>query len=202
MNNDTLTGMETERLGQAYRAVSSERTPAALDRAVLQHAREALSGSGRATSGGWLAPLSVAAALVLGVAVIIEMPASNRTGDADDEPHSTPSVVEEQASAPESQERPLRKTGSTVANPPRQGKVQIPAPTGAGNITLNERTESVDAGADDRISHCDSEDTSSADKWLSCIEALRDSGEVEAAESELLRLQDRYPERRRDRQLN
>ncbi len=199
MNNDTLTDKEAERLGRAYRAVSSERTPAALDRAVLQDAREALSGGGRATAGGWLASLSVAAALVLGIAVIIEMPASNRTGDADDEPRSAPSVVEEQASGPEPHDRTLRKAGSTAANPARQGKVQSPVPTGARNATLNERTESVDAGADVRIGHCDSEDTASADEWWSCIEALRDAGEVEAAESELLRLQDRYPESRRDR---
>ncbi|MEX1266786.1 MAG: hypothetical protein WEA08_07670 [Woeseia sp.] len=199
MNNDTLTDKDAERLSRAWRAVSAEHTPAELDRAVLQDAREALSDGGRAPAGGWLAPLSVAAALVLGIAVIIEMPASHRTGDADDETRSAPAVVEEHTSAPKPHDRSLRKAGSTVASPARQGKVQSPVPIGAGNDALNERTESVDAGADARIGHCDSEDTSSADVWWSCIEALRDSGEAEAAASELLRLQDRFPESRRER---
>lgn len=195
MNNDTLTDKEAERLGRAFRAVSGEQTPAELDRAVLQEAKAALSDGGRVTAGGWLAPLAVAAALVLGVAVLIEMPASNWTGDANDQPRSSPSRPEEQASAPLPADRSLQKAGATAANQVRQGKVQSPPPTDSGNNVLKQH---VDAGVEVRNSHCDSEDTSSADEWWSCIEALRDSGEVEAAEVELLRLQDRYPESRRD----
>lgn len=198
MNNGILTDKEAERLARAYRAVSGERTPVELDRAVLQDAREALSDGGRATAGGWLAPLAVAAALVLGVAVLIEMPASNWTGDAENELRSPPSRLEEQASAPKPHDRSLQKTGPAVANPARQGKVQVPASTDAGNNAFNEHAEAVDAGADVRNGHCDKEATSSADAWWSCIEALRDSGEAEAAELELLRLQDRYPESRRN----
>ncbi len=199
MNDDTLTDEEAERLGRAWRAVSDERTPGGLDRAVLQHAREALADGGRATPGGWLAPLAVAAALVLGVAVLIEMPASNWTGDADTGPGSTPPRLEEQVSAPLADDRSLRKAGSADANKARQGKVQRPASTAAGNDALNEHAGAVDAGVDVRNDHCDSEDTSSADEWWNCIETLRKSGEVEAAEAELLRLRERYPESRRDR---
>lgn len=198
MNNDTLTDKEAERLGRAWRAVSGERTPAGLDRAVLQDAKEALSDGGRATAGGWLAPLAVAAALVLGVAVLIEMPASNWTGDADNELRSAPSRLEEPATAPLPDDRSLQKTGPAVANPARQGKVQTPASTDAGNNVFNEHAEAVDAGVDVRNGHCDKEDTSTADDWWSCIEALRESGDADAAEAELLRLQDRYPESRRD----
>lgn len=198
MNDDMLTDKEAERLGRAWRAESDERTPAGLDRAVLQHAREALADGGRATAGGWLAPLAVAAALVLGVAVLIQMPASNWTGDADTLPGSTPPRLEEQASAPLVDDRSLRKAGSADSNQSRQGKVQSPASIAAANDALNEHAEAVAAGVDVRNGHCDSEDTSSADEWWNCIETLRESGEVEAAEAELQRLQERYPGSRRD----
>jgi len=179
-DDDTLTDTEAERLGRAYRAVSGERTPPGLNRTVLEDARKALAGGGHATAGGWLAPLAAAAALILAVAVLIEIPASDWAGDADNETRSAPSRLEEQASAPLADDRSLRKAGSTATNPARQGKVQ-----GAVQIDV-------------RNGHCDSEDTASADEWWRCIETLRNSGKVEAAEAEWLRLQERYPGSRRD----
>ena len=64
------------RVTRAYREAATETTPAAIDEAVLQQARQALSGNGwqrYAKSIHWLRPMAWAATIGLSLAIVLEL---------------------------------------------------------------------------------------------------------------------------------
>lgn len=195
-------------VSSAYRRLSDERTPPALDREVLKRAALATKNT-RFTQSAWLRPLAFAATLVLGVALLFEMQPSP-------EPTATPYTSAE--------ESPVAASGNTESsNKPRQ--VRDMAPVDAAALprrteadreealyrrrmevspeavrqSLPETAAPLAESAGQAGKYCGPEDTASVDAWWACIDALKKAGEAESAEAEIHRLHTHHPQLRDDR---
>jgi hypothetical protein len=90
-------------ISRRYREIGSENVPPELDRRVLDEARAAVAGGGRARSWlRWSAPLAIAASVVLVVTVVIESGVQNDASFATRQVAADKARVEQQSQAAES----------------------------------------------------------------------------------------------------
>jgi hypothetical protein len=177
----------------AYRAAADERTPAALDAAVLEAARAGL-GSSRSWRDAWFRPLAFAAMFVLSMTLlqqfddagILSVPGGtiDIDGTVNDATPVSADYFEEASRATAEQIRQLEDAAGQATpepSPPAVADAVVPvAITKSGSLLP----------AADR---CNDEQRSETARWWRCIEELEKRGLTEAAELELQALLEAFP---------
>lgn len=195
--------MNTERdthVSEAYREIANETAPVALDEQILGAARRAARtryGLARA----WMRPVAWAATIALSFAFILEM-----TYFSEDPPivdHAMP-VQEEQRvdreASPATVEESAKRTRAPVVAAPAFKVEDSPTLQEAGELA---GAASADAASKEALSssaapaggvYCGFEARQSTESWYACTLALRERGLDEAADAELERLLEAFPE--------
>jgi len=195
-------------LAKAWREASHERTPAELDRRVLQAARRAVPRRRGFLPAGWYRPLAYAATLVLGVALVLDV--TNRQP----EPGTLPATVAKPAPAAEaaadadSADVATRAATGARRQEDSPAREETPAPDAETRQRFEKSAENAgralseiaatapaasreEREADGRACDADSRATPAA--WWRCIEALGAGGRAQAAADERRLLEERFP---------
>jgi hypothetical protein len=204
------TEQDNQRVSDAYRDIATQTTPADLDEKVLQLAASPVP-SRYGMARAWVRPLAWAATIALSLALVLEI------GRFDEAP--TPALINEsrdQRVEPE----PLERTDADLMKAKEEKDAQhgiaakrapentpVPAAVDAEDMAVQQREADEPAAAASRArtslsyfappdeeGHCDAEMRAAAENWFACIEALREEGLTDAADSELEALREAFPD--------
>lgn len=222
-NNEARQDDRDARLSAAWRELSDETTPPALDRRILaEAAREAALHDERGPR--WTQPLAWAAIIVVTVTILLML--SDLPVPPDGMPAPTPAGQAPPGRAPEFRELSPGRADADRSfderNDDERGAAGAPAPesgrwaSSAGDSRPEPRQEAAtvpDAGtrapaasrklaapaelgavARDQAPSCDDEARSTPETWRDCIAALREAGRIEAADAELEALNAAFPD--------
>jgi len=171
MNTENRETQMPRPVGEAYRALSTERTPEHVNRAVLKQASAAVARSSSYPFAGWLKPVAWTAVIALSLAVVLEI--------AEIQTVSTPDPVT--PVLPPASKSELRNEESKAGR--EFTKIQP-----AQQPDAWERAESVAKPMARKASApragCDDAARASPDDWMDCIRKLRESGAAELADRE------------------
>ena len=171
-----------DRVSRAYRDLAVEKTPAALDRAVLAAAgRRARSGRANGWRGAWYRPVGLVATVGLCLALILELSRTDLTG--------TPPVGDARRLPADAFEAAGNRTAAEIERIGTGLSTSMP-PAGAEPAPADSPAESTRLPVED---HCSEEDRATASTWWTCIEDLEKRGLTAAAERELQALLEAYP---------
>ncbi len=206
-------------LTEAYRDLATESTSADLDDKVLQMAaRETRSRYGIARA--WVRPVAWAATIGLSLAIVLEVwqvipPA------AEPESAALSEVATEPLSADDSPATPPGGGAAEELGAAQQAPRELPAAKVSRSVELEDADafaakdirilEEAEMQARQRAgepgiaafsaisseageAHCDEAARETAESWYECIEALREAGEMEFADSELAALALAFPD--------
>ncbi len=189
-------------ISQRYRALGREEPPPELDRAILGAARRATSRH------RWYSSLAAAAVLIFAVALVVQI----ERQPPDQVPMSAPSAPvpappAQDKAAPQEREPPPR-TEQAPAAPPApapEPNANLAAPA-AGVAAEAERKRADETRAAPQLQRSTAAPRSAASaalrdeeppqRWLERIARLRELGQDEAADKELARFRERYPDYR------
>ena len=185
MSNDNRQAVNPDP-STAYRAVANERTPPALDRAVLSLAkREARVSAGSDWLNRWYRPAVFVATVGLSFALILELSETSKPGPPDSDLDSSINGVAPVAESPfqgaaDATARQVRRleidaNSSTSEPPPPMIESAVPASSSWSDTgSLLPATDS-----------CSDEQRANTASWWACIEELEKQGLTQAAEREL-----------------
>jgi hypothetical protein len=188
------------RISQRYRALGSEEPPPELDRAILAAARRATSRR------RWYSSLAAAAVLVFAVAIVVQM----ERQPPDQAPMNAPAQEREAPPAvparPAERRRAERAPYFAAEPPPAPAAAPAPAPNanvaapaaGVAADAERKRTDETRAAPQLQRSMAAPRTAASAEEppeqWLARIARMRELGQDEAADKELVRFRERYPD--------
>jgi len=178
-SNDEL---GNESVSAHYRAAATEKTPAALDRAVLARSRKAAnSKTAISWPQAWYRPAIFIGLVGLTLSLILEVTGPDATRPpASDIGAAFDDVVNEA-------ERQARDAESLAETSMRV------VPSSAVPVADAESSPVSDANLGEN-SRCSDEERSTASGWWQCIEELERAGRHDAAESELRQLLENFPD--------
>lgn len=156
-----------------YQDASRESVPNHLDDAVLERAAaEVARDRWQFRFHPWLRPLAVAATVTLSLTVLLEVMSSAPDDDQ---------IIEDFSSAATDASERMRALGETTAasRPP-------------GNPTAASGPGAIDALSAQR--YCSDSAIADAERWWTCILALREEGRLEEADAELQRMRTDFPD--------
>jgi len=181
-------------LSTAYRAVANERTPPALDRAVLTLAKqETRVSAGSDWLYRWYRPAVFVATVGLSFALILELSETPKPGLPDSGVDSSINGVAPVSESPfqgaaDATARQVRRLGidansSMSESPPSMNESAVPA-----NSSLSDTGSLLPA-----TDSCSDEQRANTASWWACIEELEKQGLTQAAERELQTLLRNFP---------
>lgn len=199
MNEDKATRSMADiddQVSDRYASLADERTPAHLDAVVMREAKRAVHADNRkGSSGAWFRPVAFVTTAVLCFAIIIDL---NYLGifDAPDAIIESAPPVPDQASLDEIKRR---EKAAVSAARPAAGQSREPGQARAMKLepaASTKRHSGTDSEPDLAAggAACTEEQKSTAAAWWRCIQALRESGQTEAAELELEKLAENHPD--------
>ena len=168
----------------AWRAISSERTPAALDAAVIANARRSLAAPKRRRTAG-VRPLALAASVGVCLAIALELASS---------PDGSPTGADARAvhdAAVESRAQkqgdvPRAKAGGAAASVETPAGEPLDAPADGDTLT-----EARPTGGSGTVRACTQAELW-PDEWLACIAALEAAGDEGTAALERRRFDEAF----------
>jgi hypothetical protein len=171
------------RVRAAWRAISSERTPAALDAAVIADARRSLAARTRQRAA-WVRPLALAASVGICLAIVLELAHSPDGGSAGADARAVHEAAVE-SRAQKQGDVPRAKAGGTAASidTPAGHVPDAPAdavtapavlPDGPGSARPCRQAEEL------------------PDEWLACIADLDAAGDADTADLERRRFDEAF----------
>ena len=208
------TEQDNQRVSDAYREIATQTTPADLDEKVLKLAAGAVrSRYGRARA--WVRPLAWAATIALSLAFVLEMSQLNDVPDpvARDELLVQPAVEESRSRG--DADLMKAKEEKDVQHGIAAKRAPAPAPAVEEIVVLDHVADTEEPAEEMQVTasraavsylaapeegHCDAEARTTANDWFACIEALRDEGRTEDADSELEALREAFPDFVEDRE--
>lgn len=198
------------RVSEIYREISSETTPPELDRSILAMAadnRRAKYWIPRA----WIRPVAWAATIALSLAFVLEM---SQVAD-----HSAPQVdplaaealeervLSDEDAAKSKDESAVRQRLNKRSDAPATESASMSLQMEADDMSLLDEAEdqarmqfgpapSAVAAAEkkEQPAHCDDDARKAPESWYECVRALRDAGNIIAAQQELESLLAEFPE--------
>lgn len=191
--------MTTERDNQtvsdAYRDIATQTTPAELDDRVLKLAADAVP-SRYGLARAWVRPLAWAATIALSLALVLEI---SRVDDA-----PAPQTDSDAGLMKAKEEKDLQHGIAEKRAPATVTVEEIVVQDAAAEVeeiqTNASRARASYLAAPDEGAFCDTAARATADDWYACIEALREEGLNDAAESELEALRELFPDFATDRE--
>lgn len=190
-NNDSLPndGNDPE-VSAHYRAFAKETTPNRLDQIVLRAASKAVRSDSQTGWGAtWYRPVTFVATLGLSLALLLEI--------SEFQFFDPPQELSVQAGAPpdtsvfrdaaDSAAIRVREVDATADE-----SLQLSNPGGSSTDAAG--NPALPAYAAAAVRHCSDEQMAQPEKWWQCILELRESGNGNAAESELANLQESFPQ--------
>jgi hypothetical protein len=193
MNNDNRQAGNPD-LSTAYRTLANERTPPALDRAVLSLAeQEARGPAGSDRLNRWYRPAVFVATVGLSFALILELSETSQPGLPDSGIDSSINGV-----APVG-ESPFQGAADATAQQVRQLEIDANSSMSEPPPSLNESAMPANSSWSDTGSllpatdSCSDEQRASTASWWACIEKLEKQGLTQAAERELQTLLRDFP---------
>jgi hypothetical protein len=182
MTTPTHDDLRDVRVTETYRDVAVERTPEALDRAILDKAsRQARSSRASPWRFAGYRPVALAATIGLSLALVLEL--SRMTAldiPALDDAPAVPANIFEAAGEQTAAEIDRLRTGMTPPAPP--------APMEAPAVVTDTEPTLLPAEA-----QCSEDDRATPSQWWACIEDLEQRGLTASAERELRALLQTYP---------
>ena len=208
-------------VSRAYRDTATEKTPQALDDAVLREARQAVSGSAwlrYPKSIHWLRPMAWAATIGLSLAIVLELTmAPSPDSEMLVEPARTPQTP---AAAParELDEASIEPLADEAVELQKSKAADTPAIADDAEVKQElermmqyrqqeeERTAAEQAVAAEGVAAmeplatfaiavpCDEDDVATPESWLRCIERLDEQGRYVDANRERERLAEAFPD--------
>lgn len=171
------------RLSTAYRELAQEKTPAALDAAVLDAARHSLAAQRLARAPGWIRHLAWAASIGLCLAIVLQVSVV---------PEPAPPATDARAAAVH--QAALESRAQKQGDVPREksGGAAIPDAASAPADSESVPAKPSPSAAGDALP-CARHDHR-PDDWLACIETLETGGDTAAAAAERRRFDAAYPE--------
>lgn len=163
-----------KRVSEAYRAMSREEPPAALDAAILAAARRRRSR--------WALPVSIAAVVVLAVGVTLRVQLERP--EVAEPVAMAPRVLE--APAPEAKEE--YRAAERSQRQRRAKEAAAPAPRGA------DRVEPAPAAPARLVAGSMASEPQTPEQWLERIAGLRGAGRDQEADENLAEFRRRYPD--------
>lgn len=193
MSNDNRQADNPD-LSTAYRTVAIERTPPALDRAVLALAKqEARVSAGSDWLNRWYRPAAFVATVGLSFALILELSEMSKPGLPDSDVDSSINRV-----APIS-ESPFQGAADATAQQLRRLEIDANSSMSESPPSMNEPGMPANSSGSDTGSllpatdSCSDEQRASTASWWACIEELEKQGLTQAAERELQSLLRDFP---------
>jgi len=178
----------------AYRAVANERTPPALDRAVLSLAeQEARVSAGSDWLYRWYRPAVFVATVGLSFALILELSEMSKSGPPDSGVDSSINGVAPVA------ESPFQGAADATAEQVRRFEVDANSSMSEPPPSMNESAVPANSSWSDTGSllpatdSCSDEQRANTASWWACIEELEKQGLTQAAERELQTLLRNFP---------
>lgn len=193
MSNDNRQAGNPD-LSTAYRTLANERTPPALDRAVLSLAeQEARVSAGSDWLNRWYRPAVFVATVGLSFALILELSESSKPvppgSDVDSSINGVAPVGEspfqDAADATARQVRQLEIDASSSMSEPPQSMNESAMPTNSSWSNTGSLLPATDS--------CSDEQRANTASWWACIEELEKQGLTQAAERELQTLLRNFP---------
>lgn len=186
-------------ISQRYRQLGSEEPSPELDRAILAAARRPTSRH------RWYASLAAAAVLIFAVAIVVQI----ERRAPDEVPVNAPSpsvrvaptqdkVAPQERKAPQFAPEPPARAEQAPAAPPAPAPAPAPQPNAnvaapaAGVAPQLQRSMSAPRSAGE----VQADRVETPDQWLERIGRMRELGQDEAADRELARFRERYPDYR------
>jgi len=216
MSNDRESMHGDDRVSAAYRELATECSPDTLDHRILAEARRR-AATRYAMLRGWTRPVAWAAMIGMSLAIVLHvsqtpemqtLPLEEANGPAQrDEPEANRSSLElrvDEASAgktaaPAAVKHPA-DSGPTPAETPASHKFMLApaesklAPPETGNDSAESLSAAAVASEPGEEPICPATTRQVPEDWLACIDALRNSGENEAATLEFERFRDAFPD--------
>lgn len=192
-NPDNSTADDEQLVGDAYRSVATEAAPPDLDRRILGDATRSVRQQkpGR-SSASWERPLAFAATVALSLALLFEL--TDR--DSPDLPRSAPTepAVPAGTAAPADEATPTHDAFAGEADAAARRIEELEDTVGAA-LQRSPDEERFDADMNAPTGpFCDEAATSEPERWRDCIDALIKAQRTHAAEAELARLRQAFPD--------
>lgn len=188
VNSEEDSGLGDE-LRTAWQRASDERTPESLDSRVLHQAAAAVNRR-RWRPSVRLQALAFAAALVLGVAVVLNVQAPLRTNFDDAAPARPAAGLQDAGTV----RQRFEKSADNAARSLEGAAESAPASLAAGREGVGGTAATPETSIGVDRSSCDARERSSAGRWWRCAQALTESGDEQAARRELELLQLSFPD--------
>lgn len=196
---DDRNGTEVDSIvADTYRALSDEKVPEHLDRAVLEMANS-VPPRRNTLLAGWMKPVAWAATIGLSVAIVLEL---TELPDASQNellaPAADVSAAVEQREQTQSIEVPRleskRGAESYSASAPAAAQSVEKAYSRERRNESTALLETMDDAISSDDSRCSATARRSADQWRACIENLRDAGDDQAADEERRAFAEQFPD--------
>jgi len=171
------------RVSETYRKLSAPRVPDHLNQTILRMAAAKRPGKGGFLFAAWVKPVTLAATIVLSLAIVLELTEVPTTAIRTE----VIPAIEQQAEsvADESIVEELVLKDTDLAKSEVKGKTNSFAAAPAAALpAARKRAADIPDSNQPAATRCDEKALLSADTWLDCIDKLRESGLTQDADRE------------------